>query len=664
MYCVAFDTETELIERGNVAPRLACLAIRRADREPQLFGRTAAPDILHTYLTDPDCILIGHNTAFDMGVMGTHEESLCVPIFQAYRAGRVRDTMVREQLILIREGRAIDEKKPALDSLAERYLGRSLDKGADSWRYWYGDLMRQPLDRWPEGARYYPLGDASTTLEVFNAQQRLHTNSPNATWSDTTVSPDEVLQVRAFFALHLMSLWGFRTDAAMVAGIRANLEKECTAAEARLLEWGFYKHTGTKNAPRIGKDMKAIQRRIRERLGARAPLTEGATTCGDCRVPVLDNLCLKHTATNKEVLESIDDAGLQLLARISNQQKKLSTFVPLVERGARFPITPRWNGLVRSGRTSCGEGEGNWQNLERSGEIRACVIPRTGYLFGNADVSQGELCTLAQTLVDWFGRSEMAKAIQAGRDLHIDFAVSTPALLGGKFTYAEAIAAKKHDPCKEESCGHSACDASRLVAAKRQFAKVANFGLPGGLGADTFVDYAWTLARIRTTPEEGKRIKAAYLDRWPEMNAYFDRIARLVEAGDCLVQPGSGRLRGGLTFCAAANSPFQGRLADAMKEAMWQLAWKCYVDEDSALYNSRPILFLHDEFIIESPADRAPEAADALGAVMVSSMQKFCPDIPCAAEPRLMERWYKGAKEVRGPDGRLLPWRPKEKKAA
>src|SRR5262249_3121087 len=101
------------------------------------------------------------------------------------------------------------------------------------------------------------------------------------------------------------------------------------------------------------------------------------------------------------------------------------------------------------------------------------------------------------------------------------------------------------------------------------------------------------------------------------------------------------------------NTMFQGLAADGAKEALWQVARRCYERRyrGNALHGSRPILFLHDELILEVPEDRAPEAADELARVMVESMRLWVRDVPIKAEPRLMDRWRKDAKEVRGADG-------------
>ena len=194
---VAYDTETELVEPGCQAPRLVCLSYQIDRNAPQLLGRRAAPALIASYLIDPKAIIIGHNVSYDMGVLAAHDESntaMLDAIFCAYRQGRVRDTMIREMLIAIRENRLEAARRTSLLSLGalgSKYLGLDLDKGEDSWRYQYGELMDTLTDHWPLAAQDYATCDASTTMGVYLAQ------------GGDVVSPDEVLQVRAAWCLHL-----------------------------------------------------------------------------------------------------------------------------------------------------------------------------------------------------------------------------------------------------------------------------------------------------------------------------------------------------------------------------------------------------------------------------------------------------------------------------
>ena len=175
---------------------------------------------------------------------------------------------------------------------------------------------------------------------------------------------------------------------------------------------------------------------------------------------------------------------------------------------------------------------------------------------------------------------------------------------------------------------------------------------------------------------QAKRRKEEWYKKWPEMRLYHQYFGSMT-LGDRtfdLVQPGSGRVRGKVGFCDGANSVFQGRAADGAKRAGWYLSQECYLGygthwpndgrAPSPLYGSRPVLFVHDEYIIEHPEGRAHEATLRQSEVMIAGMKEVVPDVKVGTEYAVARRWYKGAKAVYDVDGRLVPFEPKEKKAA
>ena len=88
--------------------------------------------------------------------------------------------------------------------------------------------------------------------------------------------------------------------------------------------------------------------------------------------------------------------------------------------------------------------------------------------------------------------------------------------------------------------------------------------------------------------------------------------------------------------------------------------------EGSALYGCRPVVFVHDEIIVEAPEEYAHEAAVETDRVMCEAMQEVTPHVPARASPALMRNWSKKADAVFDADGRYIAWedRPKQEKAA
>jgi DNA polymerase I-like protein with 3'-5' exonuclease and polymerase domains len=96
--------------------------------------------------------------------------------------------------------------------------------------------------------------------------------------------------------------------------------------------------------------------------------------------------------------------------------------------------------------------------------------------------------------------------------------------------------------------------------------------------------------------------------------------------------------------------------SDGAKEALFRVSFECFADTKSSLYDSRPVVFIHDEIIIESPEHKAQAASRRLQEVMIEAMQAFCPDTPIEASPTLMRLWSKNAESKLDADGNYTIW--------
>jgi DNA polymerase I-like protein with 3'-5' exonuclease and polymerase domains len=236
----------------------------------------------------------------------------------------------------------------------------------------------------------------------------------------------------------------------------------------------------------------------------------------------------------------------------------------------------------------------------------------------------------------------MAVALRKDEDLHLSFAAD---MLG--VSYAEAL--------QRKNSGDSE------VSELRQFAKICNFGFPGGLSAPSFVEYAEGYG-VTVEPEKAKFLRDAWFKRWTEMKPYFNIVSAASESGEPITQIRSGRVRGGATYCAIANGWFQGLASDGAKEACWRVAKECYVITESPLFGARPVFMIHDELGLELPyavwgAERSAKAAERLREIMIEAMQRWVPDVPITCRPVMMMRWFKGAEQV-FVNGVLVPAKP------
>jgi len=181
----------------------------------------------------------------------------------------------------------------------------------------------------------------------------------------------------------------------------------------------------------------------------------------------------------------------------------------------------------------------------------------------------------------------------------------------------------------------------------------------------TFGEYRPYFNFISSCVDEGQLITREMLDRWPHLQSWFTAGQRLAPGE--IMQHVSGRIRGGLTFCDAANGFFQGLLADIAKHAHWQVTKECYdftlrvpqmlfenslpseyAGVQSPLLGSRSVGFFHDELLNEHPIAVASDASKRVSEIMRDTMRWYCPDYADAAEaePTLMRCWDKRATKI------------------
>lgn len=616
-------------------------------------------------------VLVAHNGSFDWGVLCNEWPWLLPVMTNLMEAGKIRDTMVREKLICIRDDnfnfdsrRGNTATRYGLDYLVMTYLRKDISadkKDPNSWRLRYGELMDVPLNEWPSKALDYALEDAVYAREVFFKQ------GPEVV--------DELPQTAAAWALHLMACHGVYTDADYVKAFEREVTKQAEEANQAAIEAGFWKVNRCKYCEGTGRTLGDVchycageehevavangryKSRAKHKPGKHMKrLYALVTEAYHGHPPLTDKGSVK---TDADTLLGSGHPLLIKYAEGAQAQKLLNTYLPILERGIYHPITSSPNVLVRSGRTSWRNP--NFQNPPQRGGFRECFIPRKGKAFASIDYTGLEMTTLGQVCLHYFGYSRIAEAINAGQDLHTLFAAYMLQKEGHGWADYETCNAIRKDPEHEHY---------KLVKERRQNAKVANFGFPGGLGVATLVDYAKGMG-VNLTFNQADELKKMWMEMWPEMVDYFNMISEAanmsIDGRFTVTQLYSGRVRGGCSFTSGANTYFQGLAADGAKAAMWALYKACYLGElpeymageECHLTGVRMWAFIHDEFLFEGSEDRAHLWAPQASRIMVEEMKKYTPDVKQAAPPALMRRWLKNA-EPAYEGGKLVPWAPKE----
>lgn len=614
---IVIDTETYLIGKGRVAPKPVSIQLCDERREPWILlpGDPDTPKILRSLIEQE--VVVGHNLAFDMGVLCEAFPELQEAVWRAYTEDRMLCTQVVEKLIHIAHGwegkdpRSGEALRTSLASLAAAYLGKKMEgkDEADAWRFRYRELDGVPLDKWHPAALKYALDDALITWDVHEKQRD---------WmiKNNKVCPDIYQRTRGHWALHLMGAWGLRTDPVKVQELAKKVQSRVASAKIMLQRAGLVKPDGKKDLKKI---REAVQSAYLLR-GRDVPMTTKGSV-----------------STSREVLEDSQDPNLGLMASISNDEKLLTTYVPVLIQGTTLPVNATYNAVVATGRTSCRKP--NVQNQPREGGVRECWIPREGFVYVQADYSIAELCALAQCCIFMGSDSKMADALNQGRDLHLDLASKIVGI-----TYDQAI--------ERKAAG------DKEIKNARQMAKIANFGIPGGLGVASLVSFAKMAYGVILTEQQAQELRDQWLEAYPEMKTYFREVRDNLKSQDSfeLRQWRSGRIRGNVGYTDGCNSPFQGLAADFGIDMCFHVSRACYIDASSPLYGSRPVAFVHDEIILESRAENGHECALELQRIMERRARAWCPDIPIVAEPCIMTRWYKDAEIRHDSNGRIIPW--------
>lgn len=613
-----------------------------------------------------------------------------------------------------------------LAALGEKYLGedRKAEKeGDDIWRLRYGELDGKRAEDYPEAADKYARMDARQTLLVKESQdiRAIREEVPN-------VFETESFHLGVAFALQLMSCRGFGVDAEMVARIEALVDAELVHDKLDLIlkridpetkqEIGFlrpgepprpYKN-GAKNpdgTPKMtaGEPMSVDQTALRayvvelcKKFNKEVKYTDPSDKFPDGQV------CI-----NKEVIGDLAplDASMLQMQHYNSIQKVRTTEIPPLKLAIMLgcALYYSFDVLKETGRTSSskfkdemGIPSRNIQNIASArkvkhkkikdgvlvdeGEViidpRQCYVPRhKGWALCSVDYSALELVSLAQKTYSLFGESVLRDTINAGIDAHTFFA---------------SYLAYQLDEDFRKECGHAGFSEQHAIylffkswevcgdkkkegffSNYRKLAKVANLGLPGGLGARTLVTYAKTVFQVVMDEDMAQTLRTYWFDFFPENRAWFEYVNNmLVDTRNSTTErrlytytTPLGMTRAGASYCATANgAALQSPAAEGAKLAVFNLVRACYdPGVNPLLYGGEvePLCFIHDETITALAVNQyTHERAYEISRIMVDSMQVILPDMVVKAEPCLMWRWQKNAKTVFDENGRLKVWEPKK----
>jgi DNA polymerase-1 len=306
-------------------------------------------------------------------------------------------------------------------------------------------------------------------------------------------------------------------------------------------------------------------------------------------------------------MDSTDDAALagvvHLLAAILREYRSTSQLVKTFGRSYldfadEDRIYPRWVQLgTDAGRSSCKEP--NLQQIPKDIRYRRCFRAPEGRVLIKCDYSQLQLRLAAKIA----GDKKMIEAFRSGADLHT--------------LTAQTITGKKD-----------------VTKAERRTAKAVNFGLLFGLGAKGLMGTALADYGIHLDLAEATAYREAFFQAYTGLREWHRQAGRSA-AKESRTILGRRRLFTEKTpFTHRLNSPVQGSEADGAKLAMvllWERREQCP--------GAFPVLFVHDEIVVEADADKADDAAAWLKQAMIDGMKDRLDPVPCEVEAQIAQTW-------------------------
>jgi hypothetical protein len=584
---LAFDVETDVVDLKREVPRLALASASAGEAASCLVH----PDDLGAFVRAHDGLdLVCHNAAFDFWAVERHlrlrgEDAALAAWWETAEANRLHDSMLLDMLLRL----AVDDAFPDprdLATVAREYTCLEISK-ADPFRLRYGEIIGKDWSGVERGFFEYAIKDAVVTRLAYLAIRERAVALADGSPARRDVLPDarerfglltEAVQVKKAIALTQVTRNGMCVDLASVREGEAELRRSLGEAVSRVraLCPGLYNtdrqgdlvltRTGapSRSAKALDVQLAKVAEEVRRETGIvpKIPLTLRG------RRPSASTKAWAEYSHLHPFLASWTEA---------EELSKLNQFFAHLQHDQ---VHPCYTTLVRSGRTSCRDP--NVQQIPRDGPLRHAFVASTGHLLLAVDYAFIELRTLAAVCLLRHGSSDLAEVIKAGADPHAHTAAMMLGVEPGEFSRW------KEDPGRKGA-----------YTAARQAAKAVNFGVPGGLGAESLAAYARRTYEVPLTTEEARQRRERLVkDVYPELALYLAEDAAAVVAGNLRAPVVDVRQALGDVSLTAVRKVLEGdpRRADGApyKETFVSRVWAAlaglnrYPDLQGALENRTP----------------------------------------------------------------------------
>ncbi len=538
---LAVDTETRASDDlSKVVPQLVLLTACDGKRNVVVPYERAA-EFIRLHRADT---WVFQNCGFDFWVLHDHcratgSTDAALSLWDMVESHQWHDTMIMDALLRIAtgegdiKGQDRDVFGKNLGLLSSRYGGIDISK-KDPYRLRFAELLDIPdWNQADQGFFRYAVRDVIATLQIHLKQRELaqeqlalYLPTPD-TKGRCAVYPDAVtrwgtftehIQVKAAIALAKVTHNGLGFSLDKVDALEAQyrddfktfapfLEENYPQLLKRWKKKAGYHVTKKSGTPSIDhKALITVLEDIARQLEIDAPLSTGKKggTSKSAKA------WARHA--HREETDSSKKNAVNFLTKWTTAAliaKRLGFFAALHANRLSGRVHARCTILVRTGRVS--NSKPNIQQWPRDPKFRAVFVPTPGYKLMAVDYKFIELRTLAAICQQRLGRSHLGDTIRAGRDPHCH----TAALVSGS-TYEDVLhwsTLSKTDPQRTDP-------RFQLHSKNRQSAKVVNFGLGGGLGAEKLSAFAKSTYNVPMTVKEADFLRTKIsTEVYPELNS-------------------------------------------------------------------------------------------------------------------------------------------------
>lgn len=601
MSIVCMDLETRPIGRGEAQAPVPVVASIHIDNDNHYLVNPWKES--WSWLDDPEVYLLGANVAFDCSVLIRRVANARPHILRALREMRVIDVQHAAKLVDIAETGF--STKYNLGHLSKRYLSIELDK--DAWRTDYDKLTNVPPKWYPDGAADYALLDTWTPKQIMDRVMQVRPDALGILAHLTA----------ADWALHEAEINGIYAHPERTRRLVSKVNERLENVTKVMNEGGLLRPDGVKDEAKAREYLVLVDPKC-----ARTPKKDEPSLTAEATEEAAESV-KRRLKAGENVPQGVQDAARYVQAYSEFVSAgKLKTTARNLLLGFDLPLQTRFNSCLRTYRTSSSMPDDpamqvglQMQNPPRVSGLRECFVAEEGEDIIGADYGQAELFSLAQLCKVLFGFSVLGDVLNSGQDVHIWFASK---ILGCTYDEAKAHPRIKH---------------------YRQLGKVANFGLPGGLGAASLVNYAWANYGVALTEDEAKDLIRMWKAAFPCCVKYLGWVSDKGYPWE-VNHPITGFIKGMAGYTDGANIGFQALTAYYAKTACIRVVLACY-DPESPLYGFKLWNFVHDELLLRGPQARAKAAAVELQRIMVQAAAEVLPDYPIKADPFRSDVWSK-----------------------